>query len=676
MDSKDKPHTHNLPTDLDICESGIVFREVRKTWTKAVKSEMRLDMLKELQERNLGLPETENYVRNQAKKRQSLKFKNKGPRNLLLIRDDISAKVQDAYEAVRETSLAKSRLKRKLDKVLRTSERLKERIFRQLEREEGKLRKSLKSKNEQKISHLEKKFNGIKTENEVPEIIQSFRNIKMYTDKNFMEVSEAEAEVPIVGNVKLDEDEISVLKLPPDFAILDRLTEEEFCLETEMSMTKLRWEKRKQMEDNVEDEVMTKEAEEEREKNEEEEAMTRQIYNPVEKILDLRKRRVTDMKENSKVYLPKPLPVIEEANIAIRRDKYEQTFKEFVEEKCSKKGEQKSNLSPQQRNGLKKLQKRVADGELIIVLTDKCGRFAVADVESYLAMGAVHTSKDSRVGEEEVRRIQRLHNGHVASWLRMMSVGENHEHEDRLRESCLQNTCNVPPLYLLWKSHKERKVNAEGEMELPQTRPVVSGCSGIGMSLSNILSDVVENIANARPDPIEVISSEDMLARVHEYNVQVDKGVDPDVDAVLLAVDCVQLFPSLRAIETSTVIREATTEIINKSGLKIEGLDFKEIAKYVRMNLSDVEIRNRKLTRLVPFRKYRRGRFPGMTGNEATKRHIPEEESKFVYPNVDPTEEEKTNLFATALEIAVKFMFTHHVYTFGSERFKQRDSGS
>ena len=179
MESKDKPHPHNLPTDLDICESGIVFREVRKTWTKAVKSEMRLDMLKELQERNLGLPETENYVRNQAKKRQSLKFKNKGPRNLLLIRDDISAKVQDAYEAVRETSLAKSRLKRKLDKVLRTSERLKERIFRQLEREEGKLRKSLKSKNEQKISHLEKKFNGIKTENEVPEIIQSFRNIKM-----------------------------------------------------------------------------------------------------------------------------------------------------------------------------------------------------------------------------------------------------------------------------------------------------------------------------------------------------------------------------------------------------------------------------------------------------------------------------------------------------------------
>ena len=154
---------------------------------------------------------------------------------------------------------------------------------------------------------------------------------------NSLSISDAEVEVPIVGNVKLDEDELSVLKLPPDFAILDKLTEEEFCLETEMSMTKLRWEKRKQMEDNVEGEVVTKEVEEEREKNEEEEAKTRQIYNPVEKILDLRKRRVTDMKENSKVYLPKPLPVIEEANIAIRRDKYEQTFKDFVEEKCSKK---------------------------------------------------------------------------------------------------------------------------------------------------------------------------------------------------------------------------------------------------------------------------------------------------------------------------------------------------
>ena len=101
---------------------------------------------------------------------------------------------------------------------------------------------------------------------------------------------------------------------------------------------------------------------------------------------------------------------------------------------------------------------------------------------------------------------------------------------------------------------------------------------------------------------------------------------------------------------------------------------YKEISKYVRMNLTDREIRDRKLTRLVPFRKYRRGRFPGMSGDEATKKNITEEESKFVYPNVDPTEEEKINLFATALEIAVKFMFTHHVYTFGSERFKQSDS--
>ena len=55
----------------------------------------------------------------------------------------------------------------------------------------------------------------------------------------------------------------------------------------------------------------------------------------------MRKKRVTDMKENSRIYLPKPLPALEEAKIAIRRETYENVFKTFKKEKCSEKGEQK-----------------------------------------------------------------------------------------------------------------------------------------------------------------------------------------------------------------------------------------------------------------------------------------------------------------------------------------------
>ena len=44
------------------------------------------------------------------------------------------------------------------------------------------------------------------------------------------------------------------------------------------------------------------------------------------------------------------------------------------------------------------------------------------------------------------------------------------------------------------------------------------------------------------------------------------------------------------------------------------------------MNMSDFEIRARKLSRIVPVRRSKKGKMPGMTGKEATKRKEPEQE--------------------------------------------------
>ena len=192
--------------------------------------------------------------------------------------------------------------------------------------------------------------------------------------------------------------------------------------------------------------------------------------------------------------------------------------------------------------------------------------------------------------------------------------------------------------------------------------------------MSNIVSDLVENIANMRPDSIEVISTEDMLSRINKYNEEVTT-VDPDTEAVLVACDAVKLFPSLRALESSTAVREATINIVSQSGLKVEGLDYEEVAKYIRMNMTDWEIRSRKLSKIVPKRKYNKGAMPGMAGAEAKKKTITEEEKKFEFPSVELTEADKTNLLATALEIAARFMFKNHVYSFANENYKQSDSG-
>ena len=136
------------------------------------------------------------------------------------------------------------------------------------------------------------------------------------------------------------------------------------------------------------------------------------------------------------------------------------------------------------------------------------------------------------------------------------------DHEDRLRESCLQQTCNVHPMYLLAKDHKAREPG-----QLPATQPVVSGCSGMLLSLSNLLSDHLESLANIRENPIEVISTEDMLSRIDIYNENVSV-IDQDREKVLVGADCVQLFPSLKSAEFGRIVREAAVKVAGARGTR------------------------------------------------------------------------------------------------------------
>ena len=69
------------------------------------------------------------------------------------------------------------------------------------------------------------------------------------------------------------------------------------------------------------------------------EARARQHYDPEKRIYDYRKKWVTDMEENGRVTLPKPLKPIDEAGIEMRRDVHWKVFREYRDENCGDKGE-------------------------------------------------------------------------------------------------------------------------------------------------------------------------------------------------------------------------------------------------------------------------------------------------------------------------------------------------
>ena len=388
-------------------------------------------------------------------------------------------------------------------------------------------------------------------------------------------------------------------------------------------------------------------------------------------------------------------------------------------------------------------------------------------------MGKVHTDKDIEVGPEQIRAVERKLNGHTSMLMKITRMGEDHHHEGRMRETNLTHSGNVSSMYLLVKDHKP--VGSYDPEDGPPTRPVHTAYSGMDNPLSNLVSDLIEPVADIRADTNEVISTEDELSRVDEHNQYVDglheetddetpgleldesrlSNIDatdeskfdsfdtnncnvhnkdniikepklrknrlgqPDIDQnnilsdhikepykktknrvghldnvhtknneqaeaelgkngrftnkekmIVAGFDVKTLYPSLTARHAAKVIKE----VILKSKMKWEGINYKEAARYCAMCYDQFEMRANGLDRIAPWRRYRKGCKPGVTGSGPLGMES-DDEVIWVFPNREPTELEKKRLLASCFEIAVRVAFTSHMYQFGGKTFLQKDGG-
>ena len=159
------------------------------------------------------------------------------------------------------------------------------------------------------------------------------------------------------------------------------------------------------------------------------------------------------------------------------------------------------------------MKKRVREGEIVVVKTDKSGKLSAMDRDTYIDAGREHTSKDEENTREECERRQKILNGHQSSWLKILNNGEDWSHQDRFRSTTINNSAAVLPLYILVKDHKPPRPDG-----IPKTRPVVSGNQGMTVHLNNTLSDLIEPIVALAEDSAEVISTEDSLRKIDDAN--------------------------------------------------------------------------------------------------------------------------------------------------------------
>ena len=193
-----------------------------------------------------------------------------------------------------------------------------------------------------KLDHLkaerQKEINEKKSVIVIPEELLDYKECIIYNENKINALCKENVEGVVVGGVSIDDDEKSVLKLNPKFAVLSRLDDESIETDIEVAIAKLKYEIRRQEEiellesvelENVNEKKQRLDVERDSEtENEINEAKERQVFDPIRKVFDYTKRRTTDLAENTKVHLPKLVSAKEESQLEMIC--YDLLWKEYI----------------------------------------------------------------------------------------------------------------------------------------------------------------------------------------------------------------------------------------------------------------------------------------------------------------------------------------------------------
>ena len=508
---------------------------MQQVWRDTAASEMRMNLITDLKGKNLGFNEIENFslgLRYNFKSEKMQELKDKPLKSV--IQAAMATKMQDEihfyYELRKKREIQKKRLAKKYHPNTKTYKK----IINYLREQAAEMKRIQGEKYRSKVEHIENNYRDTQEEDlAAPESMKDFSHLSVFIEEKFDEIRMDKMEIPRIGEIQLSTEEEAILRRSPKFSVLQDLQENTIREDMEKAYSLVRMELREEDEDNKDEEKTRRMEEsdtasfktpEERSedaakqeklrKEKEEAAKTRQVYDPIEKRYDERRRRVTDLAECSRVTLPKPLSIQREAEIETRRNIHERIYQEYRKERCNNRGEQESNMTWEEKTGLKSLMRRVSKGELLIMKTDKSGKMSVTTREKYLEMGREHVGNDKEVERTKIIETDKVLNEHSAAWCSIWSTGKDHEHQDRVLHSKTSRSENRANLYLTYKDHKKEK---------EKTRPIGTANSSNTRAFANSISDLLESIANGGEEEkkYEVISSEDLLHHTKESNRRV-----------------------------------------------------------------------------------------------------------------------------------------------------------
>ena len=150
----------------------------------------------------------------------------------------------------------------------------------------------------------------------------------------------------------------------------------------------------------------------------------------------------------------------------------------------------------------------------------------------------------------------------------------------------------------------------------------------------------------------------------------------------LLSVEgcCIFLFKPI------DICADEVGRLFVKSKVTVEKLDVEAAIKFVKAGATVEEIEEAELTKLMPVRKYTRGKAPGITTKEIWNRlnqkaemlargeKIPVSKWTAIVTNIN--EEDKAKLVGKVIEIAIREIMGNHMYSFDGQTYLQTEGGA
>ena len=337
-----------------------------KLWKECATSEARIKLIADLKNKKLGFNEIEQFglgLKYSLKSKKLTENKEKPIENV--IQAAMRLKLIDEIQHNKELKREKNIERRKLAKIHHQQTETYKRTMRYLKQEAEKERREQTLKSKNKVEHLDKRYREREIKEEdtgMPPGMEEMGHLSAFSEEKYERIEKKETKVHRIGDIELTKEEEMILKRSPKFSIPTRLEEDTMHKEMEKAYSMMRMELREEeeMEENDTDENKEQQMKEN-------EARMRQVYDPLEKRYDEGKRRVTDLEECNRVVLPKPLSVKRETEIEMRREAHNTVYQEYRREFCNRDGEQKTNLTEEEKTGLKRIQKRVKDGDLVVL---------------------------------------------------------------------------------------------------------------------------------------------------------------------------------------------------------------------------------------------------------------------------------------------------------------------